>query len=337
MASAPAAPALPDVHLLYGPMLIGVFFNLILYGVLIGQMLTYYQVYKKDPTWMRLFVTYLAATETANTGLDMYMMYQPLILNYGQKPVFFPTVFMTEPLCVVLVSMPIQIFFAWRIHQLTKSLCIPVIISVFAVVSFAGGVWTATMVQVLKLFAKKPMLHNPALVWFLAACVADVLITISLVWTLRKKKTGFAATDSVVDKIIRTTIQTGMITALFSILDVAFFMSLPHEAVNFVYDLSLSKLYSNCLLSTLNARQRLNSASHQSTFQQQRNFVLSPPRSGNGSGKQDSFMDSTSQANGSVTYDGGEDRNVPDLEYGIHMTKIVERMEDPAPHSIGAQ
>ncbi|KAJ7110728.1 hypothetical protein C8R43DRAFT_162622 [Mycena crocata] len=331
------APALPNVQLSYGPMIIGVFFNMVLYGVLVGQTLTYYQVYKKDATWMRLFVAFLFFVETANTALDMAMMYEPLILNYGQKPVFFPTVFMTQPLCVVLISMPIQLFFAWRIHQLTKSPWIPGIIAVFAVASFAGGIWTATMVQILRQFAKKPLLHNSALLWFLASCVADVLITISLVLTLTKKKTGFVATDSVLDKIIRTTIQTGMMTALFSILDVVCFMALPHYAVNFVWDLALSKLYSNCLMSTLNARQKLNSASHASTFQQQRNVVLSPGRSGgSGSGKQESFLDTDAGAIGSVTYNGGVDDHGADLEYGIRMTKIVERMADPLPRTSAA-
>ncbi|KAJ7440773.1 hypothetical protein B0H11DRAFT_2352271 [Mycena galericulata] len=322
---------LPNIQLSYGPMIIGVFFNMILYGVLVGQILTYYQVYKKDPLWIRLFVGFLFFVETSNTALDIAMMYQPLILEYGkknccEKPVFFPTVFMTQPLCVVLVSMPIQLFFAWRIHQLTKSPWIPLVISVFAIGSFAGGIWTSAMVQILREFAKKPLLHNSALLWFLASCVADVLITISLVITLSKKKTGFVATDSVLDKIIRTTIQTGMITAVFSILDVVCFMALPHYAVNFVWDLALSKLYSNCLLSTLNARQSLNNASNSSTFQQQRNVVLSPGgRGGGSSGKQDSYLDGPP---GSITYNGDAE---PDLEYGIHMTKIVERMEDPKP------
>jgi hypothetical protein len=36
----------------------------------------------------------------------------------------------------VLISTPIQVFFAWRIYQLTKSPWIPSIISMFAVGSF---------------------------------------------------------------------------------------------------------------------------------------------------------------------------------------------------------
>ena len=98
------------------------------------------------------------------------------------------------------VSTPIQLFFAWRIWALTKSIWIPIIISLFALVSFgnrlsilqpssltlssAGGIWTAAKVVIIKLFALKPELHEPALVWFLASCVSDVCITAVLVFSL---------------------------------------------------------------------------------------------------------------------------------------------------------
>jgi hypothetical protein len=61
----------------------------------------------------------------------------------------------------------------------------------------------AVSIPIVKTFANKPKLHNPALLWFLSASVADVLITASLVFTLSKRKTGFSGTDSLIDKIIR--------------------------------------------------------------------------------------------------------------------------------------
>ncbi|KAF7335218.1 hypothetical protein MSAN_02355100 [Mycena sanguinolenta] len=83
---------LPDVRLSYGPMLIGVFFNMILYGVFVAQALAYYQRYNRaDDAWLRFFVGYLFVLETLNTGFDMGMMYQPLILEYGQQLDYFPT------------------------------------------------------------------------------------------------------------------------------------------------------------------------------------------------------------------------------------------------------
>ena len=101
----------------------------------------------------------------------------------------------------VLVSTPIQLFFAWRIRLLARSNWIAILICIFAFASFGrlctsvrttasnlltigGGIWTACRLGIIKLFARKPELHTPALVWFLSSCVADVLITGSLVFYL---------------------------------------------------------------------------------------------------------------------------------------------------------
>ncbi|KAF8881770.1 hypothetical protein BD779DRAFT_995857 [Infundibulicybe gibba] len=253
-----------NVELSFGPMLMGVFINMILYGVLIVQAYTYYQTYKHDAAWIRYLVLYLFIVESLNSAFDIVMMYQPLILQWGRDEAvkFFPTMFATEPAVIVAISTPIQIFFAWRIRALTKSNWVAFIICFFSVVSFAGGVWTTVMIAIIRLFSRKPELHWPALVWFLASCVSDVLITASLVISLSKRKTGFVATDDAISKIIRMTVQTGMLTAFFAIGDVVFFMTLPHTALNFIWDLSLSKLYTNCLMSTLNARAGLKEMSN---------------------------------------------------------------------------
>ncbi|KAG6875205.1 hypothetical protein C0993_010378, partial [Termitomyces sp. T159_Od127] len=183
---------MPDVQLSYGPMLIGVFLNMILYGR---------RYLDSDPF------------ETANSAFDMFIMYEPLILRFGttKATTMFPTLFASEPIVVVAVSTPIQLFFAWRIKKLTKSVWIPLVISLTS--DIAGGCWTGTKIAILKLFAKKPELHTPALVWFLSACVADILITASLVHSLSKQKTGFSTTDDAISKIIKMTVQTGMLTA----------------------------------------------------------------------------------------------------------------------------
>ncbi|EDR08944.1 uncharacterized protein LACBIDRAFT_296562 [Laccaria bicolor S238N-H82] len=308
-------PTVPDVRLSFGPMLIGVFLNMILYGILIVQ------------------VVYVFFMETLNTGCNMAMMYQPLIQNFG-RPVattLFPTLFAAgkaslraerksfnlaladeEPITIVAISTPIQLFFAYRIWLLSKNNWLPGVIAFFAVVSLGGGTWTTVLIVKVKVFARKPELHWPALLWFLSAVVSDVMITVVLVITLNKRKTGFTATDDVISKIIRTTVQTGMLTALVAIGDVIFFMTLPVRSANFtviqklkyilsrystlpctrlipvisqnfyctdslprnfIWDLALTKLYANCLLSTLNARAKLNETSGK--YSNQNNVQLS--------------------------------------------------------------
>ncbi|KAJ3776562.1 hypothetical protein FB446DRAFT_283591 [Lentinula raphanica] len=332
-----------NVTLSFGPMLIGVYLNMILYGILLNQMYFYFQTYKTDALWIRLLAAYLFVMETANTILDMAMMYQPLITEYGTEKAVanFPILFMTEPIVIVLISAPIQCFFAWRINKITKSYYVPIIIIVLALASTVGGVITGVKIAILKLFSRKPELHWSALLWFIPSCVADLLITFTLVLSLSKRKTGFGATDSAIDKLIRMTVQTGMITAICAIGDVAFFMALPHTALNFLWDLSLSKLYTNCLMSNLNARSRILNSSRDASsgiggggaYYRNGMDPMSPTRGESGirhvisapevyeleSAK--TFEAVSAQSHGSMFH--GTDG------FGITVTKVVERMEDP--------
>ncbi|KAJ3913968.1 hypothetical protein F5877DRAFT_83266 [Lentinula edodes] len=337
------------VELVFGPMLIGVYFNMILFGVLLNQMHFYFQNYKADALWIKCLVAYLFVVETANTVFDMVIMYQPLIAEYGTEKAVanFPTLFMTEPIVVVLVSMPIQCFFAWRISKITKSYIIPGFIVVLALTSATGGFITGIKVAILKLFIKKPELHWSALLWFLPSCVADIIITITLVRSLSKRKTGFGATNTMIDKLIRT-YPFPVNSAICAIGDVACFMALPvrHTAINFTWDLALAKLYTNCLMSTLNARSALVNRSQTSTSGMFINVVDSASQKDNRrqtssstivkfannlhsleSGTSDVYeLESAKTVEAAHDQDSSYHENHPELE--ITVNKFVERTED---------
>ncbi|KAJ7195367.1 hypothetical protein GGX14DRAFT_575683 [Mycena pura] len=308
-----------DVRLSYGPLLLGIFFNMILYGVLIGQQLTYFKLPRRDPLWMRILVWGVFFVETANTAFDIYMIYQPLILEYGAIPDLLPTLFVTQPLCVLVVGFPIQLFFIWRIRTLTQSSLLPGIILLFACVALACGIWTTVLIPMVAKFENIPKLYRSAQIWLITSAVTDLCIAASLAVALKSKKTGFAITDSVVDKIIRMTVQTGLVTALFSILDVVFFLTLRGKTLNFIWNIMLSKLYANCLLSTLNAREhlKLNMNPTRGSF----NLAVSGP----------SFTGADSKVGGHIPGQvrvqyGQEEMTGGHEEYGIRMTKVVERV-----------
>ncbi|KAF5324081.1 hypothetical protein D9619_011225 [Psilocybe cf. subviscida] len=313
--------------------------------ILIVQTYHYYVTFKKDVPWIKYLVLYLFIVETINTGCDIAMMYEPLIEKFGQPDAtkYFPTMFAAEPIVIVAVSTPIQLFFAWRIKLLSKSNFLALVISAFSILSMVGGTWTTVMIIKLKLFALKPKLHWPALVWFLAACVSDILITVVLALSLSKRKTGFVATDDAISKIIRMTVQTGFLTAFFAVGDVIFFMTLPHTALNFIWDLALSKLYSNCLLSTLNARSSTSDNSGHHASQQRQVASSGGGCAGAGVAGNRRQQDSPSDVPayglqhilGSSLYDLDVQRSSShsDIEYGVGVTitKIVETRSDPTP------
>jgi len=250
-------------------MLVGVFFNCILFGVMVMQAFIYFQTYKGDQTWIRWFVFYLIIAETVNTCCDMYLIYQPLVQEFGTVTAltYFPMMLAASPIVTVCVSTPVQIFTAWRISVVSQKKFIAIIICLFALLSFVGAFWVGVQVVTFKLFARKLsfQFNLPGVIWFVASAVADLLITVTLVFSLRARKTGHSSTNISINRIIRLTIQTGLTTLVFALADLLSFTISPQTAENFVWDFSISKLYTNALLSTLNARvgwNNLNTGDH---------------------------------------------------------------------------
>ncbi|KAF8551025.1 hypothetical protein OG21DRAFT_1487316 [Imleria badia] len=250
---------MPDVDLLFGPMLIGVFFNTMLYGrikAMVVQTYIYFQTFKRDAWWIKLFVLYLLFCETLNTGFDIGMMYEPLIVRYctPRAVTIAPIMLSADPLLTVMISSPVQLFIAWRVKIMSKSGILPVIISFFAITSFVGGVATTVSVTIINDYARFHQFDGAVITWLASSAAADVVITASLVYSLWCQRTGFAATDDLINKVIRMTVQTGLITAVSATLDVTLFLVVKGTTLNYIWDFALSKLYSNSLLSTLNAR-----------------------------------------------------------------------------------
>ncbi|KAE9390870.1 hypothetical protein BT96DRAFT_801391, partial [Gymnopus androsaceus JB14] len=100
------------------------------------------------------------------------------------------------------------------------------------------------------------------IMWLVGECLGDIAITCvlySFVLALltricsHKHKTGFEASDVLVDRIIRLTVQTGLITACCATLDIVFFLTDP-TGIHLIFNFPLAKLYTNSVMSSLNSR-----------------------------------------------------------------------------------
>ncbi|KIJ31973.1 hypothetical protein M422DRAFT_266203 [Sphaerobolus stellatus SS14] len=154
---------------------------------------------------------------------------------------------------LALHAIPVQLFITWHIKVLSGSNVIPGLIVFFAICSF-GAAATTISVSIVREFAKAHQFDSAIIIWLASSSLADIIITSTLVWSLRNRKTGHSETDDVVNRITVLTIQSGAITTLFALLDFVLFLAIPNSTANFLVGFPLSKLYSNSLLSTLNAR-----------------------------------------------------------------------------------
>ncbi|KAJ6573594.1 hypothetical protein DFH09DRAFT_1152149 [Mycena vulgaris] len=246
------------VELLFGPMLIGVILSTAVYGIMISQMLRYYQTYRKDATWIRYFMLYLFFAETANLLFEIGIIYEPLIVRYGapRAVITSPLLLPADAISIVMVSTPIQLFTAWRISVITGSIALSMLISVLSVASFGGGLLVTVFVSIRNEFQEFQSFSMAVIVWLICSATCDVLIAVVLTYSLWSRKTGFTAVDGQINRVIRLTVQTGAITAVAALADLILFLSFPTTTLQFIPDFPLSKLYTICLLSTLNARAR---------------------------------------------------------------------------------
>ncbi|KAJ3875485.1 hypothetical protein F5051DRAFT_454538 [Lentinula edodes] len=329
----------PPLSMIFGPLLVGVFLNCILYGVLAVQIFIYFQTYKKDNQRIRALVWYLFIMETLNTVLS------------------------ADPIVTVMISTPVQIFMAWRIKVISQSTVLFYGITFFSVCSFIGGLANTIAVTIINEFANLHQFDGSVITWLASSAVTDILITVTLVWILWKKRTNIRATDDAVSRIIRLTVQTGAITAFSAILDVILFLAIPNTTVNFVWDFALSKLYTNALISTLNARAGWNNLNGQpmpgnsilfinephSSIMNSSNSRIGPSNRGSAQNPEAGIITTgvyeldmrnqwaqTESAPSKVDDDNalvkiGSAQGGRDLESGVVVRTVVDMLTDPAP------
>ncbi|CAE6346150.1 unnamed protein product [Rhizoctonia solani] len=87
-----------------------------------------------------------------------------------------------------------------------------------------------------------------------SSVVTDGVIAIILSWFLCTRRTGYPKTDHRINRIIRNTMQTGLVVTIWATTDLVLFLTMPYNSMHLIPQLSLCKLYTASLLTTLNTR-----------------------------------------------------------------------------------
>ncbi|KAK7439844.1 hypothetical protein VKT23_017416 [Stygiomarasmius scandens] len=92
------------------------------------------------------------------------------------------------------------------------------------------------------------------------AAAGDVLLAASLIYLLRRSKTGFKRSDTMIGKLIFFTFNTGALTTLFAIASLVAIVAAPNTFIYIFFFFNIGRLYTNSFLATLNARQSIRNA-----------------------------------------------------------------------------
>ncbi|PIL22720.1 hypothetical protein GSI_15413 [Ganoderma sinense ZZ0214-1] len=229
------ADAPPTVQLgsTYGVFLVSIIVAAALYGFTVLQSFFYYQEFPKD----RLI---LKVTEVWSTQVELLVTF-----TLYSKSNFDD-------------SLDYNSFFIMRIYHLRPHLWyIPALFGIVAVGSYASVVAVFIKVEIFNQWSDTAPsgIVAPIIANWTMGNVVDIGITVVLCWYLWSEKTGVPhRTDVMLNHIIVFLVNRGAVAAGVQVLTLLTKLVMPQNFIWIAFHNMLSKVYTNSMLATLNAR-----------------------------------------------------------------------------------
>ncbi|KZT05784.1 uncharacterized protein LAESUDRAFT_813307 [Laetiporus sulphureus 93-53] len=262
--------------------------NTMLYGVMVTQTFYYYSNYARDSKWLKYYVGILFLADTMNTIFNMWFIYNVLVNQFGSLkgvalanwlfetgkfPRMFRPIFRSnlktpaEEAMAGIIGLQVQLFYAWRIRQLTGKKWLVGLIVTLSVIGCLMALGTAIGIAFRPEITQLDRYKQFVSTWLAAAACADITISVSLIYYLHTRRTGLPRTDTLITRLIQLTMSYGLLTSSFALIDIIAFFA-DSGGLHLAFNYTLCKLYSNSMMSSLNSRDILSTVlTAHSTFQ----------------------------------------------------------------------
>ncbi|KAJ6511613.1 hypothetical protein C8R47DRAFT_1314520 [Mycena vitilis] len=230
-------------------------------GVIMSQFWTYWLSDYDDPLWTRAMVAFLFILNATQAGSLVYMLWFYCVANFANPAVITQALWPYSFTAMVTAILAIinQSFQSWRIYAFTKNKILTGFLFVTLVATFGMGLaasiqsWIFSEHVVVKVAAIQPIVE--ANLSFQMAL--DVLIAGILTWIFSKSKTSFKRTDKVLNRLIRTAVQSGSFTAVFALGTLFTFRFAPGTYMLAIFALPIGRIYTHTMMDHLITRQEL--------------------------------------------------------------------------------
>ncbi|KAF8198759.1 hypothetical protein K438DRAFT_2016186 [Mycena galopus ATCC 62051] len=242
------------------PLFIGTVLNWALLGALVVQVYVYLLAFPKDKLTNKLIVSFVFIAEMLQTLGDSRNTIENFGAGWGDLNDLDQVhwAWLSVPILGSTVACVGQLFFAWRISIIGNTWYIPSLIAVLTAFQWGGGIWTGVDIVRAKLFSQLQEEHIKApIAWLSATAAADLIIvaaTLYFIMKARNREFQFRSTNIALSRIIRVTVETGVLCALFAIVDLVIYVKFNGNNYHLAVCIWLSKVYSNSIMVILNSR-----------------------------------------------------------------------------------
>jgi len=148
----------------------------------------------------------------------------------------------------------VQLYYAKRVYIVSQSIFVPIVIVALVAVNASFAFLFTAKGIILKRFSRFHSLTWIICVGMTSDALVDILIAAAMCWTLYRKRTGFARTDTIITTLMAYSINSGLLTSLLAVAMIISFVASQTSMIWLSIFWVMSKCYVNSLLATLNSR-----------------------------------------------------------------------------------
>ncbi|KAF8465195.1 hypothetical protein DFH94DRAFT_698856 [Russula ochroleuca] len=266
-------PVIPTISNTIGAVIIGWGLSCLFFGMLCIQVWAYYQRYTNDSTSYKVLVLSLWILEALHQAFVGHIAWYYIVDNRGSLLVLLnPPVWTlsVQTLLGALVGLIVKTCFGLRVWKFSKgNYLVTGLILGMALAQFATAVDrrppsllnnTASMTNVQRPASFHLRVGQADEITTLASTAlslgvaTDIFTAASLSYFLHRMRTGYKKSDTLINRLIVYSVNTGTLTSVFSVAVLVAYNLMPDNLVFIALYFILSKLYANSCLATLNTR-----------------------------------------------------------------------------------
>ncbi|KAJ6606193.1 hypothetical protein DFH09DRAFT_1017147 [Mycena vulgaris] len=241
------------------PIFVGTLMNWALFGTLAVQVYIYFAAFPKDPRFSKVLVIFVLVAEILETIANTRDSVRIFGAGWGNFSILdeIGWAWFSVPIVGSISACIGQTFFAWRIYVIGQTKYIPALILIITAVQLGAGIWTGVVICLTKQFSQLQF-HNvqSTATWLSATALCDLIIVSATTYYLvTSRSSDFSArTKTILTRIIKLTVETGVICALFALINLYLFTTYKGTNYHLSLCIELSKVYSNSMLLIMNSR-----------------------------------------------------------------------------------
>ncbi|KAJ7179458.1 hypothetical protein C8R46DRAFT_1212016 [Mycena filopes] len=197
------------------------------------------------------------AFDSIHQALISHTVYWYVITNYSHPESLSNLIWsvLLEVLFNGLIGLIVQSFLTMRVWRLSnRNLPLTAVTASLVLAEFGCSVAFTIQSLQLETWEQLGELKGLSMSVNVLGAVADFAIAIILVFYLRRSRTGFKKSDTMISKLIKYVLSTGLLTGVCALASLVSILVWGKTLIYVAFYFSLGRLYFNSVLATLNAR-----------------------------------------------------------------------------------